>query len=51
MGKDYITSSFMAYYDETNHIKIVTIELIEVKSYQHIYMEGRDKLIEISLSS
>ena len=31
MGKDYITSLLMAYYDETKHIKIVTIELIGVK--------------------
>ena len=36
MGKDYITSLLMAYYDETKHIKIVTIELIGVKLLTHI---------------
>ena len=47
MGKDYITSLLMAYYDESKHIKIVTIELIGVNTC----IEGRDKLIEMSLSS
>ena len=47
MGKDYITSLLMAYYDESKHIKIVTIELIWVNTC----IEGRDKLIEMSLSS
>ena len=39
MGKDYVTSLFMAYYDETKHIKIVTIEMIGVKLLTHIHLK------------
>ena len=38
MGKDYITSLLMAYYDESKHIKIVTIELIGVKLLTNIHV-------------